>query len=132
MYLSGWPKIYSFYYIIIQEVQTWQTRKCPYCQLVFPTSLIKTHMKNYCLKRGQASSIEAESTDESTGSCDTSVSEAETSGNYTGEEDMFAPDFGERGDVQDNEGEGEELELSFTEQVIVFCCIVIKKLVQTM
>ena len=121
MYLSGWPKIYSFYYII-QEVQTWQTRKCPYCQLVFPTSLIKTHMKNYCLKRGQASSIEAESTDES--SCDTSVSEAETSGNYTGEEDMFAPDFGERGDVQDNEGEGEELELSFTEQVIV-CFIVL-------
>ena len=79
-------------------------------------------MKNYCLKRGQASSIEAESTDES--SCDTSVSEAETSGNYTGEEDMFAPDFGERGDVQDNEGEGEELELSFTEQVIV-CFIVL-------
>ena len=73
MYLSGWPKIYSFYYIIIQEVQTWQTRKCPYCQLVFPTSLIKTHMKNYCLKRGQASSIEAESTDES--SCDTSIME---------------------------------------------------------
>ena len=46
---------------------------------------------------------------------------------------MSAPDFGERGDVQDNvtqsTGEGEELELSFTEQVIVFYCIVI---VQTM
>ena len=119
MYLSGWPKIYSFYYII-QEVQTWQTRKCPYCQLVFPTSLIKTHMKNYCLKRGQASSIEAESTDD-TSSCDTSVSEAETSGNYTGEEDILAPDFGEIGDDQDkSRGEGEELELSFTEQVIFY------------
>ena len=68
--------------------------------------------------------MEEESTEESN-CCDSSLSEVETIGNYTRDEDMFDPDFRETGHVHDGD-EGEELELSFTEQVILFIILIIQ------